>query len=170
MIESKWLFRSAARANDLQIASQQVANSEVTSHEFNAFQIASCELKRLQIDNFRGCTSTWVDWDIVFYRTFQVFSWILYSKILQIFMFVPDIWNKVFHNGSSKICGRQPLKNLREYSLLQLVYSACVPNSCCTYVIRKFRSGRSELLYTNGCSKIYRIFLIKKPVGKLYLK
>ena len=26
-------------------------------------------------------------------------------------------WGKVFNNGSSKICGRQPLKNLRGYAL-----------------------------------------------------
>ena len=25
------------------------------------------------------------------------------------------IWDKVFKNGPSKICGRQPLKNLKEY-------------------------------------------------------
>ena len=28
------------------------------------------------------------------------------------------IWDKVFKNGLSKICGRQPLKNLKEYDLL----------------------------------------------------
>ena len=27
------------------------------------------------------------------------------------------IWDKVFKNGPSKICGRQPLKNLKEYGL-----------------------------------------------------
>ena len=27
-------------------------------------------------------------------------------------------WEKVFKNGPSKICGRQPLKNLKEYGLL----------------------------------------------------
>ena len=29
------------------------------------------------------------------------------------------IWNKVFKNGPSKICGRQPLKNLKGYGLLK---------------------------------------------------
>ena len=29
------------------------------------------------------------------------------------------IWAKVFKNGSSKICGRQPFKNLKWYGLLQ---------------------------------------------------
>ena len=28
-------------------------------------------------------------------------------------------WDKVFKNVSSKICGRQPLKNLKGYSLLK---------------------------------------------------
>ena len=27
------------------------------------------------------------------------------------------IWDKVFKNGPSKICGRQPLKNLKGYGL-----------------------------------------------------
>ena len=27
-------------------------------------------------------------------------------------------WDKVFKNGPSKICGRQPLKNLKGYGLL----------------------------------------------------
>ena len=30
----------------------------------------------------------------------------------------PLAWDKVFKNGPSKICGRQPLKNLKEYGLL----------------------------------------------------
>ena len=29
------------------------------------------------------------------------------------------IWDKVFKNGPSKICGRQPLKNLKGYGLLK---------------------------------------------------
>ena len=29
------------------------------------------------------------------------------------------IWDKVFKNGSSKICGRQPLKNFKGYGLLK---------------------------------------------------
>ena len=28
-------------------------------------------------------------------------------------------WDKVFKNGQSKICGRQPLKNLKRYDLLR---------------------------------------------------
>ena len=30
-----------------------------------------------------------------------------------------NIWGKVFKSGPSKICGRQPLKNLRGYGLLK---------------------------------------------------
>ena len=30
-----------------------------------------------------------------------------------------DIWVKVFKNGPSKICGRQPLKNLKGYGVLK---------------------------------------------------
>ena len=29
-------------------------------------------------------------------------------------------WDKVFKNGPSKICERQPLKNLKKYGLLSL--------------------------------------------------
>ena len=29
------------------------------------------------------------------------------------------VWDKVFKNGPSKICGKQPLKNLKEYGLLK---------------------------------------------------
>ena len=29
-----------------------------------------------------------------------------------------DVWDKVFKNGASKICGRQPLKNLKGYGLI----------------------------------------------------
>ena len=33
------------------------------------------------------------------------------------------IWDKVFKNGPSKICERQPLKNLKGYGLLkQTIY------------------------------------------------
>ena len=30
-----------------------------------------------------------------------------------------SIWDKVFKNGPSEICGRQPLKNLKLYGLLK---------------------------------------------------
>ena len=32
-----------------------------------------------------------------------------------------DIWEKVFKNGPSEICGRQPLKNLKWYGLLKSI-------------------------------------------------
>ena len=32
------------------------------------------------------------------------------------------IWDRVFKNGSSKICGKQPLKNLKGYGLLKAVF------------------------------------------------
>ena len=33
------------------------------------------------------------------------------------------IWDKVFKSGPSKICGRQTLKNLKEYGLLKQTIS-----------------------------------------------
>ena len=38
-------------------------------------------------------------------------------------VFVIKIWNKVFKSGPSKICGRQPLKNLKGYGLLKQTIS-----------------------------------------------
>ena len=36
-----------------------------------------------------------------------------------------DKWDKVFRNGPSEICGRQPLKNLKWYGLIkQMVWKA----------------------------------------------
>ena len=32
------------------------------------------------------------------------------------------IWGKVLNNGASKICGRPPLKILKEYDLLKKIY------------------------------------------------
>ena len=34
-----------------------------------------------------------------------------------------DIWVKVFKNGTSKICGRQPLKNMKWYGVLRQTVS-----------------------------------------------
>ena len=34
-------------------------------------------------------------------------------------IFVHNVWEKVFKNGPSKICGRQLLKDLKEYGLLK---------------------------------------------------
>ena len=36
---------------------------------------------------------------------------------------IEDIWDKVFKSGLSKFCGRQPLKNLKGYGLLQQTIS-----------------------------------------------
>ena len=36
-------------------------------------------------------------------------------------IFSEHIWDKVFENGPSKICGRQPLKNLKGYGLPRAV-------------------------------------------------
>ena len=45
------------------------------------------------------------------------------SKKTQFFDFSWNcILDKVFKNGPSKICGRQPLKNLKKYDLLKAVF------------------------------------------------
>ena len=34
-----------------------------------------------------------------------------------------NMWDKVFNNGPSEICGRQPLKNLKRYGMLKQTIS-----------------------------------------------
>ena len=41
-----------------------------------------------------------------------------------------NIWEKVFKNGPSKICGRQPLKALKEDGLLSRPYSLKIFKGC----------------------------------------
>ena len=45
------------------------------------------------------------------------------TKILKIFEVPNNIWDKVFKNGPSKICGTQPLKNLNWYGLPKADYT-----------------------------------------------
>ena len=51
------------------------------------------------------------------------------SVIINIKMF---IWNKVFKNGPSNICGRQHLKNLKGFGLLQSIYLQMFQRLSCT--------------------------------------
>ena len=54
---------------------------------------------------------------IVYHKTSVIF----YDDLLQLateFLFTIDILDKVFKNGQSEICGRQPLKHLKWYDLL----------------------------------------------------
>ena len=45
------------------------------------------------------------------------------------------MWDKVFKNGPSKICGRQPLNNLKGYGLPKADYT---PSNFLKAVSRKF--------------------------------
>ena len=47
----------------------------------------------------------------------------LKGQILKLDYYSIDKWGKVFKNGPSKICGRQPLKNLKGYGLLKQTIS-----------------------------------------------
>ena len=53
-----------------------------------------------------------IDVTDIFCRTNFDLTWKYRAKAL-------SKWDKVFKNGSSKICGRQPLKNLKGYGLLK---------------------------------------------------
>ena len=78
-------------------------------------------------------------WEMYFDLSWTIFSLVSYkvpqptkflrgtmkrerSKILRSFLcffLLKNIWDKVFKNGPIKICGRQPLKNLKENGLLK---------------------------------------------------
>ena len=53
---------------------------------------------------------------LIFYEKGLIQSTKSVTKLKCIFWF---IWNKVFKSGPSKICGRQPLENLKGYGLLK---------------------------------------------------
>ena len=54
-------------------------------------------------------------------NTFSAIFWICINGYYMMFNppFLLCIWYKVFKSGPSKICGRQPLKNLKGYGLLK---------------------------------------------------
>ena len=71
-----------------------------------------CESRGKNCNNTRlvehgGCS--------IWYNEMQV------SCLVSLFflLFLKHRWDKVVKNGSSKICGRQPLKNLKRYGLLR---------------------------------------------------
>ena len=51
--------------------------------------------------------------EILIISIFKIYGVVLPSYLLK------NILDKVFKNGPSKICGRQPLKNLKGYGLLE---------------------------------------------------
>ena len=100
------------RANELQIyliASQRIASlwqCELRSNKFSSFEPTTLWVANLQISNLRGFKSTSIDVNITFERTHQNFTTFcilrsfmkLMSDILDIFMFVPDIYSVVVIN------------------------------------------------------------------------
>ena len=67
------------------------------------------------------------------------------------------IWDKVFKNGPSKVCGRQPLKNLKKYHVLKLtiiieIFKGCLPQillcpflNTLSHMIFQWTSGAEDL-------------------------
>ena len=58
-----------------------------------------------------------------------------------------NIWNKVFRNGRSKICGRQPLKNLKWYG---------------PYLFKFFKGCLTQVLLGPFWNTLSHIWLCKK--------
>ena len=59
---------------------------------------------------------------------------------------------QVFKNGLSKICGRQPLKNLKGYGLLK----GCLPQ----ILLSPFLNTFSPVLHDNTCPLLFFITLL----------
>ena len=49
-------------------------------------------------------------------------GWLEYCERSNKYLYPADIWDKILKNGPSKICGRQPLKNLKRYGLPKAVH------------------------------------------------
>ena len=89
-------------------------------------------------------------------NTFSAIFWICINGYYM--MFNPPlllcIWDKVFKSGPSKICGRQPLKNLKGYGLLKqymwLLLSSfqyCITNFSNHFFKKKKKCSENFLLY-----------------------
>ena len=50
-------------------------------------------------------------------------------------LLLTHIWDKVFKNGSSKICGRQPLKKLKGYGVLEQTISLQIFKGCLPQIL-----------------------------------
>ena len=74
------------------------------------------------------------------FQTAIIFANLIPFFQIQVYKFGTIIRDKVFKNGPSKICGRQPLKNLKGYGLLEAVHT---PSNFLKAVFHKFYLGHS---------------------------
>ena len=69
-------------------------------------------------------------------------------------------WDKVFKNGPSEICGRQPLENLKGYGLLKF-FKGCLPQ----ILLGPFLNTLSQMQITiRHCWKTRQISLKTTPL------
>ena len=83
-----------------------------------------------------------------------------YWHFYQVFHKCWNIWDKVFKSGPSKICGRQPLKNLKGWSLLVTLVSNCSFTEC-------WPEGHSESRQTSKIEHFTKIVNDLKPLNIL---
>ena len=70
-----------------------------------------------------------------------------------------NIWNKVFKNGPSKICGKQPLKNLKGYGLLSHI--VCLSFKCWWLSRKEIPTKKiNDFLYDNYCDLVYAFTIL----------
>ena len=71
-----------------------------------------------------------------------------------------DTWDKVSKNGSSKLCGRQPLKNLKWYGLPKQTISLQFFKrlSCANFTWSIFEYFVPSVLLSISCFKAIRVF------------
>ena len=99
-------------------------SASLRGNKFASFEPTTLWVANLQISNLRGFQSTKVFLNITFERTHQIFSTFcileffmkLMSKILVIFMFLPDIYSAVFASLNS-IVTLDSIREVQYYSL-----------------------------------------------------
>ena len=88
-----------------------------------------------------------------------------FTKVLPVFLNI-IIWDKVFKNGPSKICGRQPLKNLKGYGLLQ-IEAATKTMFCKKRCFQKFHKIHRKAPVTLLTHKAYN-FIKKEALAQVF--
>ena len=103
---------------------------------------------------------------------------LLQASIIMLVVFTRYIWVKVFKNGSGKICGRQPLKNLKWYGLPKQIifhlkfFKGCLPQILLDPFVQFFSFGTvfSFYLIRLICGRSQSIPIIFKNDGTLPCK
>ena len=114
---------------------------------------------------------------MVMIRTGENFAWGGRARVkMSTFDFLTGKWGKVFKNGPSKICGRQPLKYLKRYGLprqtvsLQ-IFKCCLPQILLGLFLNTLPIMHSPVKYMPPClRKIFKFMLFNTIKLKTFRK